>query len=584
MKTKLFSFLLAICLCFTPFVLTGCLGTGGGGGNGGDGGSGGGENESLDMNNFFYNTALASVVPSDTVDEEIKSQYTALGNSILAKLEAMYGKNGIQIRNEDYSFVDPDTSKGEVMRYRENFKDAMKQDGWAWGNTDAEVFSTAHKNIFIQNLFEATLGLNISNSYLESSLMSYAGKVDHKGFFYYEADAIAEYILNSVIGTSVVTIDNEKFFDVNNNGTFDYYFWTIHDVNVRRVVLINNIKDFNNTNPRATASNKSTVWNTINFGEGDFSTLGNISNGQPAYDNQGLSADIIMESGYDYNGIVYSGTHKYDHRFDQYDLIKYQRANPTSQRYWDVSFKAVNASFAAEQNYFYVRFSCFKNYVNNVYSMVYEAIEELAYPVVSKANYAFTDINNLGVYMDDETDGFNLDAKNYKSFTLLAKQKLYMDGMAMMFELDPSISESVTINVIGNYSRMVSGEQVSTKAKLGTVIVKPGAYNINGSGGGEMTFSAALATDDNYGVQATEFYPLGITNFELNPANPLTYLTTGKYEIGPSSSFLGSTYGFKDDNTDFFELIFEIATPGFSDAKFKFAVFMINFEENAVQS
>ena len=572
LKRKIFTCLLALCLCFTPIVLSGCIGGNDNpGGDGGDGGDGG-ETE-IDVSDYIQGLSTAYIEDASVVNEEIVAKYKELGDKILTVLANTYGANGLDINTSSRVYTNAEGENQPIM-YNETLKNSMAQDEWEWGNTETNVFSTSHKNLFIQNMFEATLGLNISNSYLSSSLETYASKVDHKGFFYYEADAIAEYILNYIIGDSVVAEDNEKFHDVNNNGTFDYYYTITNFENRERFQVLNIISDFDNTNTRAQGSTKSAEWNKINFGETDFSTWANVG-GEVAYNDSGLHVSYFIDGQYDFNGAVHLGNWIVDHRYDQAELLEMQLQDLSSTKFWDKRYYVENEIMLdAEGVEGYVLFSCFKNYVNTVYYIVYSAVEELNWELASKATSSLSSINDYGLNLEGD-DSFTAEYKNYKSTTILAKTNCSMDAIAMAFELDPSITESISISLIANYVRTVNGEQVATKAKLGDVTVHPGTINVDGTQGAIEMYDLTLAEPDEYGVHNTEFYALGITQFDLKAVN---LLSLGSYTLQPSTSFIGSSTEFSDPTNDYVEISFVINTDGYSDAKFKFAFMTINVE------
>ena len=571
LKRKIFTCLLALCLCFTPIVLSGCIGGNDNpGGDGGDGGDGG-ETE-IDVSDYIQGLSTAYIEDASAVNEEIVAKYKELGDKILTALANTYGEAGVELISTNRTYFD-DQGIERPIRYHETFQESMGQDEWEWGNTETNVFSTSHKNLFIQNMFEATLGLNISNSDLSSSLNTYASKVDHKGFFYYEADAIAEYILNYIIGDSVVAEDNEKFHDVNNNGTFDYYYAITNYNDFQRFKVINIIKDFDNTNARDQASAKSTEWNRINFGETDFAAWDKIGENEP-YTTEGLYAGYFFDGNFMYGGNLFVGERSKDYKYDQLEFLLYQYDNLESQRYWDKRYISQNTRFINSGSTSNCIYSCFKNYVNTVYYIVYSAVEELNWELASKATSSLSSINDYGLNLEGD-DSFTAEYKNYKSTTILAKTNCSIDAIAMAFELDPSITESISISLIANYVRTVNGEQVATKAKLGDVTVHPGTINVDGTQGAIEMYDLTLAEPDEYGVHNTEFYALGITQFDLKAVN---LLSLGSYTLQPSTSFIGSSTEFSDPTNDYVEISFVINTDGYSDAKFKFAFMTINVE------
>ncbi len=566
LKRKIFTCLLALCLCFTPIVLSGCIG-----GNENPGGDDD-EETGIDISNYIQGVSTAYIEDASAVNEEIVTKYKELGDKILIALSNTYGEKGAELIYTNRTYFN-DEGIELPIRYYETFQNSMGQDEWAWGNTESNVFSTTNKNLFIQNMFEATLGLNISNSYLSSSLGTYASKVDHKGFFYYEADAIAEYILNYIIGESVVAEDNEKFHDVNNNGTFDYYYTITNYEDLERFKVINIIRDFDNSNARAQASTKSTEWNKINFGEADFTTWDKIGDNEP-YTADGLYAGYFFDGDFVYDGNFFLGERSKDYKCDQLEFLLYQYDNLDSQRYWDKRYISQNIRFINTGSIAKCLYSCFKNYVNTVYYIVYSAVEELNWELASKATSSLSSINDYGLSMGGD-DSFTAEYKNYKSTTILAKTNCSMDAIAMAFELDPSITESISISLYANYVRTVNGEQVATKAKLGDVTVNPGLINMEGTQGATELYDLTLAEPDRFGAQSTEFYALGITQFDLKAVN---LLSLGSYTLQPSPSFIGSSTEFNDPTNDFVEISFVINTDGYSDAKFKFAFMTINVE------
>lgn len=570
-KSKIFSFLLVVCLCFTPFVLSGCFAGGGDpGDDGGDSDQGGG---GIDISQYISGVKVSTIENADAINTEIVDKYTLLGNAILDSLQATYGTNGIDINVAGGGYTN-DEEETQLIVYSETFKNSMGQDEWVWGNTPNKVFSTQHKNLFIQNMFEATLGLNISNSFSSASLSSYASKVDHKGLFYYEADAIAEYILKNIIGTAVVSEDNEKFHDVNNNGTFDYYYTITDPLYPSYLGIQNIIKDFENTNARAEASTKSTVWNSINFGQADFTNEPSIGL-LPAYNDKGqLHISYFIEGNYTFNGATHTGNRIQDYRYDQSEFLEAQLDDLTSTKYWDKRYYEDNEFILSiEDGRHGVIFSCFKNYVNNVYSIVYSAVEALDWDIESKATSSNGTINDYGLNMDESEDSFIVDYKNYKAATLWAKANSSIDGIGMAFELAPTITEAVTMDIYANYVRSVGGSQVKTKALLGEVTILPGVLNIEGTAGCMEMFDLTIAEPDAFS-KSTAFYALGITKFDLTPASA----SVGDYAIRPSSTFIGSETVFNDEVNDYVEFTFVIKTPGYSDAKFKFAFMSMNIQ------
>lgn len=588
LRNKLFSVLLLLCLCFVPVTLSGCIGFGsndtGGGGSSDDSGGGdsggssdGGEDDGddasydFDMNEYFAGVDTAYV--DNTTDSEIVEKYKTLGNSIMNALSNVYGGNGSSV---SISYGGKcEYNNGEIDFYdTHRFKSSPQQDFWAWGKNNGSVFTENHKNLMVQNIFETVLNLDISNSYLESSLTNYASKVDHKGLFYYEADAIAEYILKCVIGDDVVLLDNEKFIDVDNNGTFDndYYYYTAKTYDYgERCGVYNQIKDYTNTNERAEASTKSSKWNTINFGEGDLSALGKINN-KDVYTSDGVLLDYLFEGTYTNNKdhLEVEGAWKVDHPMSCYAMLKDFLNNPTNEYKYLDKGNSGNKSFIAQEEYGSISFSGFKNYVNTVYSIVYKAVEDLNWDIETKTIGDFASINNYGITTGDES--FGAESNIYKAITLIAKKDVSISSLSLFFELDASVTTSVDMDVFANYVRKENGMQVSTKARLGSITINPGEYSIINNDN-SVVFDMTIESDDDFS-KSTEFYSLGIKEFKLTKANE----PYGKYIVAPSENFIGSATNYVDFNNDFIELSFVITTEGKQNIKYKFGFMGIAVE------
>ena len=537
-KSKLFGifgFFGLLCVAFTPLVLAGC-----------------GCNPDARVNITDYLSNVNTAYTADTQNAEIVSKYQELGNSILSTLANTYGATGVELIYQNRTYFDSEGIERPI-RYYETFADSMGQDAWAWGSTEAEVFSDENKNLFIQNLFEATLGLNISTAYNATSLSTYADNVDHKGIFYYEADAIAEYILNNIIGTTVVSEDNEKFHDVNNNGTFDYYYATTNYDNLKRFKIINIIQDFNNTNLRATASNKSTEWNSINWGETDFSTWNKIEDNE-VYTTDGLYGGYFFNGDFVYGGNLYVGERSQDYKYDQLEFLLYQIDNLDSQRYWDKRYITVNTRFINSNSPSACIFSCFKNYVNTVYYIVYSAVEDLNWQLSAKDTATTAPINDFVL----QNNAIASTYQNYTSAVIKAKADISIKTLALAFELDPSITEATTISIYGNYTRGTGSDREATTAKLGEILV---------NAGDKMTpimFDFSATSGDN----STEFYRQGVTKLDLKAST-----STGNYVFEPSTTFIGSQNNYVDTANDYFEITFE------TNAKFRFAITDISTTE-----
>ena len=580
-RNKLFSVLLVMCLAVVPFALSGCVGGGGSGGGGNSGGgsgggedSGGGTPSGPDMTEYFagVNTAY---IDSTTADAEIVDKYKTLSDNILSVLNNYYNSPyGLDITNGHKLDFEYGGTQYAIFS-AESFKNTVRQDLWSWGGQKNDVLYNQDKvNLMTQNLFEATLGLNISNSYLESSLMTYASKVDHKGLFYYEADAIAEYILNYVIGAEVVALDNEKFVDVDNNGTFDadYFYYNVDSSD--RMSYLSQIKDYTNTNKRAVASTKSTVWNTINFGETNYDDLGTVD-GVKIATSKGVYAGYLFDGEFEYreSQLRYIGNWKVDHKMDYYDMLIAFLQNPTLEcKYLSkgVDFVKVNTKALNKGDYTNIRISCFKNYVNTIYKIVYETVADLNWELETKATSDFASINDYGMSTGEES--FIAGSTIYKSITLLAKKDITINTISLFFELDASVTTSVDMDVFANYVRKENDTQVSTKAKLGSITINPGRYNITDNDN-SVVFDMTIESNDGFS-QSTEFYPLGIKEFRLSKANA----PYGKYTVAPSDSFIGSSTSYVDPNNDFVELSFVINTNGKQNIKYKFGFMGIAVE------
>lgn len=90
--------------------------------------------------------------------------------------------------------------------------------------------------------------------------------IEHNGFVSYEADAIAEYLAEQIIGKDILALEQNRFSTNAIGANYQSNFNSNEKVEVDGVVTVRKlISNYNNTNVRALADNKTEVFKSINY-------------------------------------------------------------------------------------------------------------------------------------------------------------------------------------------------------------------------------------------------------------------------------------------------------------------------------
>jgi len=557
MRKKIISILLGMIMLITPVLMTGCMGNSTGGDGDGEG------NEYFNISDYLTGFKVGSTGTTNfDASIEIQVMMYSIAQNILSNLYEAYGD---ETKTSAVTFSEEDTHV-----------EAYTQDNWLWEcvfiedlaylngtwRSGSEMFA-AGLNTLVYQLYKIMLGEPLESiipggsRYIElrnnetidpANFNRMSRKLSHTGVFYYEADSIAEFVLNYIIGTNVVSYDNTKFNDIDSNGTFDFY--ELNDYVLysdQRLQKVNIIKNFNaEEKTRSTASSKSNEWNSITWGSWDD---GNT---------------------YQYESFYYNA------------LQDYIEANISTQDY---------------------RNEDFKNYVNNVYYSVYMGIEYCNDGILI-VNYfdedeirpnidtTFYEPNSLGVAFDtsgEKVDSFQIDADEYKSVVIMSKANITITSCWMIFELDPSITEEVTLQINAKYKRCrtsnthehtLACDFQTIEANLGQVTLTPGEYDINS--GNELVFDLSMTEEmieemEKLGFEGvftvTEFTTMGITAFELTEFKTLDEESgmLDRFVAEESDALQGAKMSYRNDLSDFVEITFDVVSTHSTPVPFRFA-------------
>lgn len=556
MKNKFKRFLcIIICLCL-PFCFVACSFDA----------EGGEEGEIATAENMVSGVTTITVGNGDETYSEVMLQVDTLTESIVQGLYEAYGA----------------TSNFALFRDSEEdtHKNAMWQDSWKFAGeesygtpsgtsdlwTGEGLDKADYKLVIKYNIYQILQGkdvteievtnLNTDSLYFQmksegkfedTAFEQMARKVMHTGIFYYEADAIAEYILDYVIGSTAVGCDAKKFIDTNNNGTFDY------NENVKSLGgtaveeyrhLI--IKNYTFNKPRTQATQRSDVWNSIEFGNA-------------TVDPVVPSADLTTETAYP---------------------IEYLKTNNIANRYTIAGV---------------TKYSGFKNYVNYAYYLVYKSAGNV-FAGDNKPNAVAEDIETekVSIHFDDDVeqtaDMFNIVAQEYYSVIIKAKQELSLTSLWLYMELDESVTESVDFRVDATYRSCANKtphahtvDCVFTKmaSNLGSLTIRPGKIE----SGTESLYADLTMTEevvaeleksgvDTTGIVITEFTKNGIYSFDLTPyvePEPAEGETGKTLMATESGALLGCDFAYLNDNNEYLEVKFIVTSTHDQPIKFKFA-------------
>lgn len=400
----------------------------------------------------FINHSQGSI--SERTDDEIDSDFSSMveyidaltvitdgdGENTYLAVQTLVNKLTTSILDELYMEYG-DSSLAIQRSAQDTHKNAIYQDGWRFVGPNTYVavddinkklewvnenFDKANYELILKyNIYQILTGgeildIQLSNllpsseyftlkaqgAFSEDSFIEKAKQVSHTGIFYYELDAISEYILKYVIGENVVAQDNRKFADANNNTTFDYNEKFIDSISgIEDEFKI--IKDYSFNKKRAIP--KSDIWDTISFGETLVSPQ--LTEGQQS---------LVNEQAY---------------------TLEYLMANNIAN------------SYVVESETLY---SGFKNYVNSVYYIVYKAVNsnDLTNHI---ANATYQDCDATMFTLDIEDDGetkgiaFLNDFDNYKALSLKLNENMSIYSFLMYIQCEDTITEDVKFSIDATY-------------------------------------------------------------------------------------------------------------------------------------
>lgn len=138
-----------------------------------------------------------------------------------------------------------------------NFPDGNVKDGYAFTGTIKDFYKATKEDM---------------GTYYDSYLKFCFTYIEHNGFVAYEADAIAEYLTEQIIGKDIIGLEQNRY-NTNATGKYQQNFNSNEKVEVDGVVTVRKlISDYKNTNVRALSDNKSEVFRAINYNR-DLTTL-----------------------------------------------------------------------------------------------------------------------------------------------------------------------------------------------------------------------------------------------------------------------------------------------------------------------
>lgn len=591
MHKKIMSFLLGMVMLVTTFFMTGCGSSNTGGDDGGS--------EYFNISNYLTGYKVGSKAENMNLYDNIINDVTAkiLGNLMLqyGDLAANYGYGinytyGMEEDSHVNAFISDNWlwndvfSNCELINRLGSINPKINKKIYNMSNTQSN-YELYGFNTLKYQIYQVLLGRSItsiipgSSDYFEmlnrgefslEKFQKKANSLNHTGFFYYEADLIAEFILNFIIGTDIVSYDNLKFVDVNNNGSFDYYEYNPSESFYSLAVMVrlwseNIINNFNNNEIRSEKTSRSEEWDRIVWGR-------------------------------------YEDSYKID---DVVNLIEYILENGTIG-------EIDNEGYCIGTVVSDYRLPFFKNYTNVVYYCVYEGIgncfpnradinivendEEINYfdedGIKPNIDTTFYDPNSLVVAFDtsgEEVDSFQIDADEYKSVVIMSKKNISITSCWMIFELDPSITEEVTLQINAKYKRCLTSNThehtlacdfQTIEANLGQVTLTPGIYDFYS--GNELAFDLSptqnqVAKLEELGFKGTlsntEFATMGINAFNLTEFQTLTEESgmLDRFVAEESDALEGAKLGYKNDLSDFVEITFDVVSTHSTPVPFKFA-------------
>ena len=549
---------------------------------------------------FINDIQVVSLGDGDETGEYAYEMLNTLTINFLNKLQNEYGSNA---------------SNAISRSVEDTHLNAVMQDNWKWKIDTSNQEEQIELQNYLQYQFTMILLGNepltfsskefVSPDYLqlkangefsENNLKSLANNLAHIGFFYYELDNIAEFVLNDVIGDEIISRDLLKFADKNNNKTFDYVEHYIES-SVEKINSI--ILSYNSTFEKEESKSKNGVWNRIEWGNGQVNTPPTIvddiiENGQVT--NQGdiiKATEIAQEKALSLIEI--------EQMVDVY--VKSLTTNTALQQEELLKFKQQNSADLAIANY-----SGFKNYQNTVYYILYSLMHNFTFthagetsPTIIENVLTMTHKPNLDnqvvksedmIYDESAENPYFLPFDNYKSVLITSNQlcgtsSFYLVVKSNMpnqtLELDINVRYQFTSDAYREYIGPYSGTSKLVEGKLMTMQILPND---------ESGYYAMLGiTPENYQslidrgmkLEEQDITPLarmGVYNIVLSKYVPYIYGDLEKNDIfnfkegyiaNPSTTYQGSSFNYQNSMTDFLEIVFDVKGSYEVEPEFTFA-------------
>lgn len=547
---------LCFVMCFfATFSLffTGCLSTGGSG-----------ENNPIDSDSVvrINNLVATSVGDGGETYADVEQFVSGLSNKILNGLVAQYGASSLIARSS-----------------ADTHNLAYKQDSWTW---DFANYTTTQMSPLLQyQIYNVLLGneiksilpseiSSVSKELTSDNLTSLAKKVSHTGFFYYEIDSIAEFVLNYVIGSDVVARDNYKFFDANGNGTFDY----VENLGTVLVPYHNIISSYTLSYSRAENVSRNDIWNSIKWG------------------NNGTSPTEIPSGVQDEKALPLTSTN--GEASVESNITLYLSSLGLSLTSEQIQSEKEKFKQAGTNTY-----SGFKNYVNITYYILYTAMENFTIStnglgeVIPNVLEMDHKPNITKTIIDPKNPSDDMPLLNYKSVLITAKEDdirstysiAFFSTMTQTLKLNIKIRYHFTKDDYKQYFGAYTKESKIVEGEVGTMEISPKKQE-------NMTFSLAInpssinelnselgkkeyTLDDCIPFTKSGVYNIVLgkyVNYTLGEGETLKFWQIKEgYVASHSSNFLGSNYNFVNDQADFMEFIFEPVGSYSEEIKYAFA-------------
>lgn len=554
----------ALCMfCMLCFMFTGCLAATSDEGEG-----------YAKLVDDLNDLRIASMGNGEETGQYAYDMVTHLTDLIYAGLVSEYGANATIERSSS-----------------DTHKNAKTQDGWLW-QFDEVLEASEVKNYLQYNLSCVLAGKPVltftptqfsSPEYLayknagtfdrgdNGGLRELVNKFYHTGYYFYELDNLAEYILKNVIGEEVVAIDNFKFYDVNENTTFDY----VENYGSSATYNIITSYELEYASERDEEVARNGVWVRIEFGTNTAAPI--------------VVSDTEIE-GKDPKDIIVASQVTSERAYTLTEIESLLSAYITNHSLNSTQSEELQSKFKQRQNT--AVYSGFKNYVNTIYYILYSSMKNFTFTsegelivipdvltMTHKPNIVQDVISIIDSEYDTEHQKFNIPCKEYKSVLVTAKKLLAINtfmiavytDMQEELQVDIKLRYHFTDDSYREYIGPYSGESKTVEGLIMTLVVPPndgvaGAINLTIT---PETYPGLI--DRGYKFTENDITPLaraGVNNIVLGKYNPYTIINPTYvakwwqfiegYMSMPNTSHLGSSFAYKYEDADFLEILFDV--------------------------